>query len=124
MLQVYVSNILAVSNVCCKCFIYMLHMLHWIYTYVASVCFKYFIYFRRMLQVFIWMMCMFQWLYTYVASVYSVSSVSDICYKCFIWILHILQLLYKYVASVCCKCFIYLSLRRILQQMLYVASVP
>jgi hypothetical protein len=30
----------------------MLHMLHWLYTYVASVCFKYFSYFKHMLQVF------------------------------------------------------------------------
>ena len=27
------------SEVCCKCFISMLHMLQWLYTYVASVCF-------------------------------------------------------------------------------------
>jgi hypothetical protein len=40
MLQVYVSNVLALSNVCCKWFIQMLYMLYWIYTYVASVCFK------------------------------------------------------------------------------------
>jgi hypothetical protein len=33
------SNISAVSNVCCKCFISMLHMLQWPYTYAASVCF-------------------------------------------------------------------------------------
>ena len=36
MLQVYVSNISAVSNVCCKCFIRMWHMLQWPYTYVVS----------------------------------------------------------------------------------------
>jgi hypothetical protein len=31
-------------------FISMLHMLQWLYTYVASACFKCFIYSRRMLQ--------------------------------------------------------------------------
>ena len=54
------------SDVCCKCFIYLLlyvasvtsrvdlvlHMLLWLYMYVSSACFKCFIYFRRMLQVF------------------------------------------------------------------------
>jgi hypothetical protein len=46
------SNIAAVLNVCCKCFIWMLHMLQWPYTYVASVCFKCFSRFKCMLQVF------------------------------------------------------------------------
>jgi hypothetical protein len=50
MFQVYIPNILAVSDVCCKCFIWMLHMLQWLYTYVTSVWSKYFICFRRMLQ--------------------------------------------------------------------------
>jgi hypothetical protein len=52
MLQVYVSSVSAVSNICCKCFILMLYMLQWLYTYVANVCFKCFTYFGRMLQVF------------------------------------------------------------------------
>ena len=30
----------------------VLHILKWLYTYVASVCFKYFSCFKRMLQVF------------------------------------------------------------------------
>ena len=30
------------SEVCCKCFISMLHMLQWLYTYVASVYFNLF----------------------------------------------------------------------------------
>jgi hypothetical protein len=34
------------------CLISMMHMLQWLYTYVASVCSKYFTCFRRMLQVF------------------------------------------------------------------------
>jgi hypothetical protein len=37
------SNVSAVSNVCCKCFIWMLHMLQWSYTYVTNVCSKCFI---------------------------------------------------------------------------------
>jgi hypothetical protein len=81
MLQVYVSNVLTVSNVCCKCFygyciccsgytcmsqVYVLNVLP-----VSNLCCK----------CFIWMLHMFQ---TNVASVYSnVSSVSDICCKCF-----------------------------------------
>jgi hypothetical protein len=50
MLQVYVSNISAVSNVCCKCFIWMLYMLQCPYIYVASVCNSCFICFGRILQ--------------------------------------------------------------------------
>jgi hypothetical protein len=46
------SNVSAVSNVCCKYFIWMLHMLLWPYTYIVSVCFKCFNYFKCMLQVF------------------------------------------------------------------------
>jgi hypothetical protein len=46
MFQVYVLNVSAVLNVCCKCFIWMLHMFHWLYMYVANVRFK------RMLEVF------------------------------------------------------------------------
>jgi hypothetical protein len=50
--QVYVLNISSVSDICCKCFISMLHTLQCLYTYVASVCFKCFICLKRMLQVF------------------------------------------------------------------------
>jgi hypothetical protein len=72
MLQLYISNISAVSNVCCNYFIWMLHMLHLYvsnvsavsnvcckcfililqcpYTYVANVCCKYFICFGHLLQ--------------------------------------------------------------------------
>jgi hypothetical protein len=59
-------------------------MLHWLYTYVVSVWFKCFSYFKRILQVF--------------------------------------YLNLAYVASVCCKCFICFG--HMLQQMIYVASVP
>jgi hypothetical protein len=47
--KMYVSTVSAVSNVCCKCFIMTLYTLHWLYTYIASVCFKWF---KRMLQMF------------------------------------------------------------------------
>jgi hypothetical protein len=50
MLQMCVLNVSAISNVRCKCFIWMLHMMQCQYTYVTSVCCKYFICFRRMLQ--------------------------------------------------------------------------
>ena len=40
-LQVYVTNVLVVSDVCCKCFIWMSHILQWLYTllqaYVSNV---------------------------------------------------------------------------------------
>jgi hypothetical protein len=39
MLQVYVSNVSSVSDVCCKRFIWMLHMLQWLYIYVAKCTF-------------------------------------------------------------------------------------
>ena len=32
MLQAYISNVSPVSDVCCKCFMWMLHMLQWLYT--------------------------------------------------------------------------------------------
>jgi hypothetical protein len=85
----YISNVLAVSNVCCKCFICMLHMLQWLYTYVASV-------FSKCCSCFIWMLHMFvdlQWLYTYVASV---------CFKCFTCFRRMLQVFC--VLSRCCIC--------------------
>jgi hypothetical protein len=113
---VYVSNISSVSDVCCKCFICMFHMLQWLYTYVESVCFKCFIYFRRMLQVFfsrcvavtmhISCKCMFQCftcftrMLQHVLHVVSVfisgrsmfyafqMYVSSKCYMFFIWMLH------------------------------------
>jgi hypothetical protein len=57
------SNVSSVLDVCCKCFVWMLHMFQWIYTYVTSVYSKCFICFRRMLQ-------------TYVI---NVSPVSEVC---------------------------------------------
>jgi hypothetical protein len=77
---VYISNVLAISKVCCKCFIWKLHMLQWLYMYIASmfqmfhlfqtyganVSSEYCIYFRHMLQ----------------ASIQNVLSASDVCCKC------------------------------------------
>jgi hypothetical protein len=45
MLQAYVSSALVVSDVCFKYFIWMLHMLLWLYMHVSNV-------FRLILQVF------------------------------------------------------------------------
>jgi hypothetical protein len=62
MLQVYLLNVSAISSgcciccsghsvcfkyftcsdICCKCFILMFHMLKWLYTYVVSLCFNLF----------------------------------------------------------------------------------
>jgi hypothetical protein len=46
MLQVSIQNVSSISDVRCKCFICMLHMLQWLYIYVVSICFKCFIYFQ------------------------------------------------------------------------------
>jgi hypothetical protein len=58
----------------------MLHMLHWLYTYVASVCLKCFIYFKRMLQVF-YLDVAYVSTHTHMLQAYvvNVSSVSDVC---------------------------------------------
>jgi hypothetical protein len=66
---------------CFSCFIWMLHILQWLYTYVASVSSKYFTYFRRMLQAF------------YLDVVYVVVVI-HICCK------HMFQLFHQ--VSVCC----------------------
>jgi hypothetical protein len=50
---------------------------------VARVCLKYFVYFRRILQMFYLMLYMLQWLcckYIFL----NVSSVLVVCYNCFI----------------------------------------
>ena len=105
--------------VSCKCFMWMLHMLQWLYSYVASVLFQ-----------------MFQMLQTFVAYVLSgccirfthmFGSVSFGCCICFTHMLQVFHLdiayvlqwlhtcflgFHTYVASVsidsnvCCKCFI------------------
>jgi hypothetical protein len=88
MLQVYVSNVSAIFKRMLQVFYLdmMLHMLHWLYTYVTSVRFKYLSCFKHKLQVFyldvayiavaihICCKCMFV----------NVSSVLDVCCsKCF-----------------------------------------
>ena len=79
MLQVYVSNVLSILDVCCKCFIWMLHMFQWLYTYVASVYSKCFIFSYVRCKCFIWLLHMLQLLYTYAASVFAnVSPISDV----------------------------------------------
>jgi hypothetical protein len=126
-LQSYVS---CVSDVFCICFIWMLekvdlvlHILQWLYTYVASVCSKCFICFKRMLEVFyldiayvamaiyVCCKCMFQMFHlfqTYVATlqVFYLNVV-------YVPMLHMFQ---TYVASVYSKCVIYF--RHILQMCL------
>jgi hypothetical protein len=69
----------------------VLHMLQWLYTYVASVCFKCFSYSKCMLQVFYIDVVYVALLYIYVASV---------CYKCFSYFKCMLQVLYLDVAYV------------------------
>jgi hypothetical protein len=36
MMQMYVLNVSPISDVCCKCFIWMLHMLQWLYMYLQT----------------------------------------------------------------------------------------
>jgi len=104
-LQMYVSYILSECCICCSGYT---HTLQWLYTYVASVYSKCFIYFRRMLQIFELDVCICFSGYTHVASVYS---------KCFICFRRILQMdLSRYcsrythmfinislVSDVCCR---------------------
>jgi hypothetical protein len=47
MLQDFIQIVSSVSDICCKCFVWLLHMFH---TYVASVYSECFNYFRRMLH--------------------------------------------------------------------------
>ena len=90
----------------------MLHMLQWLYTYVASVRSKCFIcFFRSILQVCIFGCCI---CFTHMLQEYvrNVSVVLVLCCNrcfhvascnCFIWMLHMFQ---THVASVCSKYFI------------------
>jgi hypothetical protein len=65
----------------CKCFIRTLYALHWLYTYSASVCFKWF---KCMLQMFYecCICCSAHTLQEYVVNVLSVLDVC--CSKCFL----------------------------------------
>jgi hypothetical protein len=75
-------NVSAVSNVCCKCFIWMVHMLHWLYTYVRSVYFNCFNYVAIVFYLDVaYVVEPIHMLQTYLV---NVSPVSDVCCsKCF-----------------------------------------
>ena len=110
-----------VSSGCCMCFILMLYMLQWLYTYVLSVCFKYFSCFKLMLPIFyldvacvyLDVVCLLSRFciccngYSRMLQVYvsNIPFVLDVCWKYFIWMLHMFQWLYTYVARVYSKCF-------------------
>jgi hypothetical protein len=108
MLQAYVSSVLGISYVCCKCFIWMLQVFHldvaytcMLQAYVSSVlgisyvCCKCFIW---MLQVFhLDVACVLQWF----------SSVFRCFHKCFrrlFQVFHLLSFICSTVASECFKC--------------------
>jgi hypothetical protein len=107
MLQAYVSSISGVSDVCFKCFMWILHMSLWLYTYVLSVCFECFRCSKLMLQMFhlnvakvdLKVACYYGYTRMFQAYGSSVSYVSDVCCKYFICIFkkrsqgdHMLQL--------------------------------
>jgi hypothetical protein len=81
MLQVYVINISPVLDLYCKCFILMLYMLFMFQTYVTSVYLKYFIYFRRTLQVCL-SVCCSCYIHIYCKRMFvNISHISDVCCK-------------------------------------------
>jgi hypothetical protein len=45
MLQTYISSVSYVSEVCCKGFVWMLHIMQWLYSYVVNVYSQCFIHF-------------------------------------------------------------------------------
>jgi hypothetical protein len=110
MLQVYGSN---VSKVCCKCFIWILYMLQWLYTYVTSVYSKCFIcFFKRKLQVCLSGCCiyfthMLQVFYLDVTYACNGFQVFFMCFcKYFKRMLQVFQLLRMYIVNIsfgCCK---------------------
>jgi hypothetical protein len=98
------AHVVSVCSKCFTCLIYilqvfhvMLHMLPWLYMYIASVLFQIFNCFKRMLQVFY----------------LDVAYVSHIYCRCFIWILHmfcngytrVFLMFQTYVASVSFRCY-------------------
>jgi hypothetical protein len=116
-----------VCFMCFRCMLHMfhldvakvdlvLHMLQWLYTYVASVCFKCFSYFKRMLQLFYLDI-------GYVAvAIHVCCKCMFECFTCFRPMLQVFHLdvayVQTYVASIYSKCFI--CFRRMLQMCLYV----
>ena len=90
MLQEFAQNVSSVLEVCCKCFIWMLHihasckhMFQVFHTYVAVVSSGCCVYLNgyTCFQVFSGVLQVFQ---IYVA---NVSAISNVCCKCFIWML-------------------------------------
>jgi hypothetical protein len=98
MLQVYVSNISVISNVCCKCFYLDVAM-------AAHVCFKCIFQMFQLFQIYVASVLSRYWTcctsYTSILQLYvlNVSAVLNVCCKYFIWMLHLLQWSYTY-----CKC--------------------
>jgi hypothetical protein len=91
MLQSNVSSVPGVSDVCFKCFIWIFHMLQWLYTHVSSVYFKRFTCFRLMLQVF----------HLNVAKVdLDVAYVAMTIYACFKRMFQVSHLVQMYIANV------------------------
>jgi hypothetical protein len=95
------------------------------YTYVATVCSKCFIYFQSNVATSVFMLQLqvfyLDVAYVAVANYTRMLQVYVPNFLAVIWMLHMLQWLYTYVASLCVKYFT--CIRRILQQMLHVASV-
>jgi hypothetical protein len=99
----------------CICFIWMLHILQWLYTCVTSVCFKNFSSFKRMLQVFhldvayvpvaihVCCNCVFK--------MYQLFHMDIACF--YLDVAYVAVVIYTYIASVYPKCFTYF--RRMLQ---------
>jgi hypothetical protein len=87
MFQVFVLNVLAVSNVCCKC----------VYLYVAYVA----------LDIHVCCKCMFQMLQLFQAYVVSVLSGCCICYSAaHTYMLQTYAIKVSFVLDICCsKCF-------------------
>jgi hypothetical protein len=70
LLKAHVASVCFKCFRCYKCFRWMLYMLQWLYTYVAKVCYQYFIcvFQTHVASVFIWMLHMF---HTYISCVLS-----------------------------------------------------
>jgi hypothetical protein len=122
MLQAYVS---VVSNVCCKSFVWMLqkyigilHMLQWLYPYVANVRSQCFIcFFRRTLQVCLSRCCI---CFTHMLQVFylNVAYVLQWFFKCFIHVFFckcFRRMFHTFHLSsdVCCKCCILMFQKQI-----------
>jgi hypothetical protein len=71
----------------------VLHILQWLYMYVASICFKYFNCFKRMLQVF----------YLNVVYVTSVCFKYFSCFKCMLQMFYLDVAIVAVVIHICWK---------------------